>query len=325
MTGSERILVTGASGMIGRHLCPVLTEAGHTIVAGIRGGYGDTGITGETLVTGDLVNLGSFDPARLQGIRQIVHLAALAHRGPEIPDSAYEQVNFRAPLAIARAAAEAGCRRFTFISSIKVLGDTSPAGKALDDASIPAPPDAYSRAKRQAEQALAELASATGMDCISLRPPLVHAAEAGGNIGRLLKLCINGGMHGLPVPLGSTRNHRSLISARHLADAIRTVIEHPGKISGAYALADQAPLSTGDIIRELAAGMGRKAPLLPFPAGLLAAMIRLAGKAGLADRLLGDLSVDDRRFRRDFGWQSATDSRAELRLTGEEYARMHSL
>lgn len=313
-----RILVTGANGFVGRTVCTRLTKAGHIVVAGLRR-EADNAIPGahDSLIVGDLASWQPA-PAQLARIEQIVHLAAIAHR-QGVDETRYEAVNHHATIRLARAAADAGCRQFIFISSIKVLGDVSPAGRAFDDASPPAPPDAYARSKLNAERELVFLSRLTGMSVIILRPPLVHGPAATANMGRLLRLCAKGGIRGLPVPLGRTDNRRSLIAVDSLADAIAAVVSHPENTTGAYALADQPALSTAAMIRALSAGMVRRPPLFGLPPAWLGMILRLLGKQRLAERLLSDLVIDDRRFRTDFGWQPMADSAENLRQTGAAY------
>ena len=304
------IAITGATGFVGKPLCQALIEAGYRIKPMSRELLGD--LAREQSRREHLM------PALFEGVDQVVHLAAIAHRGG-VDDSAYDAVNHHAALVLAHAAAEAGCKRFIFLSTAKVLGDTSPPGKGFTDSDPPAPPDAYARAKLAAEQALAELAGTTAMETISLRPPLVHGPEASANFGRLLQLCRDGGIAGLPVPLGRTGNQRSLIGLGTLIDAILAVIRSEQPVSGQYLLAEQPALATSDIIKAIADGIGKPAPVFSVPPDLLRLALTIMGKAKLADRLLGDFAVDDAGFRRDFNWQSHLTSRESIAETALTY------
>jgi nucleoside-diphosphate-sugar epimerase len=305
------IAVTGALGFVGRTLCPALVQAGYEVLPLTRQELGDLG--NPTGRSRRLV------PDLFEGVDQGVHLAAIAHR-QGVDDARYAGVNHHAVLELAHAAASAGCRRFIFLSTAKVLGDTSPPGQPFHDDWKPAPPDAYARAKLAAELDLAELAVKTGIETISLRPPLVHGANASANFERLLQLCRNGGIYGLPVPLGAIGNQRSLISVEALAAAIIAVANSGQAVSGQYLVAEQPALSTSEIIRAIADGMGKRAPLINLPETLLGFALKAIGKTSLADRLTGDFAIDDSRFRTQFNWQNDQTSYDSIAATARDHA-----
>lgn len=295
----SRILVTGAMGIVGRALCPMLTAAGHDVRATLRrAGSAPDGATESTVIP----DIGPNTDWRtaLDGIDAIVHLAArvhVMHEDPRTATAAHIRVNAEGTRRLAEAAAAAGVRRLLFVSSIKVYGD-APAGMPLSEATPPHPDDPYGESKWRAEQALARIGVARGLETVILRPPLVYGPGVGGNMLALLKLCCSG----LPLPLGAADNRRSLIALHNLTDAICLTLQHPAAAGQTYVLRDGEDLSVADLVRRLRALMGQPARLLAVPPGLLRSGLVLVGQRSMAARLLDSLVVDDAKIRRDLSW-----------------------
>ncbi len=271
MTRAAPVLVTGATGFLGKALCPLLTAHGMPVRPAGRGETGDIGP--------------QTDWRRLvDGADTVIHLAARAHimrdRAAH-PLAEFQRVNTAATAALARAAAEAGVKRFVFVSTVKVLGETS--RHALTAGDPAAPQDPYAVSKWQAEQALTGYADA--FDLVILRPPLVYGPGVRGNFLSLLRAIDRG----WPLPLGRVDNRRSLIHRGNLADAIRAALGAP---PGVYLPSDREDLSTPDMIRRLAAALDRPARLIDVPAGALKLGAALLGRAAALGRLAGSLTVD---------------------------------
>jgi nucleoside-diphosphate-sugar epimerase len=272
MTGAAApILVTGATGFLGKALCPLLTAQGMPVRPAGRGETGDIGP--------------QTDWRRLvDGVDTVIHLAARAHimrdRAAD-PLAEFQRVNTAATASLARAAADAGVKRFVFISTVKVQGETS--DHALTAGDPAAPRDPYAISKWQAEQGLADHAGA--FDLVVLRPPLVYGPGVRGNFLTLLRAVDRG----WPLPFGRIDNRRSLIHRGNLADAIRAALSVP---PGVYLPSDREDLSTPGMIRRLADALGRRARLIDSPPGLLRIGATLAGRGAALDRLAGSLTVD---------------------------------
>lgn len=235
-----RVLVTGATGFIGRALCADFSGNGWQVTAG------------------DLRQPGWEDA--LQGNQVIVHLAGVAHtRGAP---ALYEEVNVAATERLASAAVRAGVRRLVFVSSIKVNGEATPPDRPFQATDTPAPQDHYGQSKWRAEQLLARV---PGLDVVVVRPPLVYGPGVRANFLRLLRLVDTG----LPLPFGSIRNRRSLIYLGNLVSLLRRCAEYPGAAGKTFLAADGEDLSTPELARRMARALGRTAHLLPFPAFLL--------------------------------------------------------
>jgi nucleoside-diphosphate-sugar epimerase len=234
----------------------------------------------------------------LEGIDAVIHLAARVHRLHDTatdPEDAYRQVNTVGTLRLAEAAAAAGCRRFVFFSTVKVLGE----GGAFDgNAAGRSPEDPYGRSKFEAEVGLRNLSASTGMEVVCIRPPLVYGPGVKANFLRLM----NWVHRGVPLPLSSVENRRSLVYVGNLVDAAIRCLSSERIPGFAYSVTDGEDISTANLIRSIAGAMGKSATLFPCPVGLLRCAGTIAGKGAEVRRLTESLTVSDAAFRRDFGW-----------------------
>jgi nucleoside-diphosphate-sugar epimerase len=289
----SQILITGASGFVGSALVPALAPHHRVVLAARRAMPGEAC---ESRIVGEIGPETDWSLA-LRGIDCVVHLAGLAHVTGD--PTSFRRINTAGTLHLAEAAQRAGVARFVFLSSVKVNGEATTARPFRDD-DTPLPAGPYGESKWAAEQGLAQLAAAGQMEIVILRPPLIYGPGVKANMLALLRLC----RRGVPLPFGAIDNRRSLLYLGNLIDAIRRVVEAPARPGcRTYLLRDGEDLSTAALVRALAAGLGRPARLLPIPPRLLAAALSLAGKSAAAERLLGSLTVDDSRFRADFGWR----------------------
>lgn len=292
-----RVLVTGATGFVGRALCPVLAAAGFRVTAAAR----DASVnvpSAERIVTVPDIGPGTDWAEALKDADAVVHLAARVHRMGESKHAALAEnrrVNAEGTRRLAEAAAEAGVKRFVFLSSVKVNGESTSGRAPFSEADVPGPQDSYGISKWEAERTLASIG---GIEAVILRPPLVYGPEVKANFLTLLRVC----RAAPPLPFGSVDNRRSLLFVGNLADAIRCCLSRPEVAGKTYMLSDGEDVSTPDLIRGLARAMNRPARLLPCPPGLLRFLGGLAGKGDAVARLLDTLAVDSRKIRQDIGW-----------------------
>ncbi|MCQ4280802.1 SDR family oxidoreductase [Pseudomonas stutzeri] len=295
-----RVLVTGASGFLGSALVPVLKQQGHEVVATTRRAVSAPVQAVEYRVVGDLNGASEWD-SPLQNIDVVVHTAARVHVMDEYsrdPLSAFRQVNVFATLGLARQAAQAGVRRFVFISSIKVSGEQTRPGTPFRADDIPGPIDPYGISKLEAEVGLLALAARTGMEVVIVRPPLIYGPGVKGNFASMIKLVEKG----LPLPLGAIHNKRSLVGIGNLVDLITRCLNHPAAANQMFLVSDGQDLSTTELLKGVAEAMGKPARLVPVPAGMLQLGATLLGKKAMAQRLLGSLQVDISKTREMLDW-----------------------
>lgn len=297
---NESILVTGGSGFVGSAVIKRLNRENRAVLAAGRQGQ-DAGLPVETVRLPSLSELGPLNE-RLNSIETIVHCAARAHiMKDEMADplAEYRKVNVEGTLNLAHQAAVAGVRRFVFISSIKVNGEQTPLGRPYSAEDVAAPEDPYGVSKREAEQALQQLAEDTGMELVIIRPPLVYGPGVKGNFASMIRLVEKG----VPMPLGAVHNKRSLVGLDNLVDLIIMCIDHPAAANQVFLAGDGHDLSTTELLRGVAEAVGRPIRLIPVPEGLLMFAASVLGKKAMAQRLLGSLQVDISKARNVLGWQ----------------------
>ena len=302
-----KILVTGAAGFTGRFLCPYLSKHNHTVVPVVRAASGiETEVVVENIgaSTNWLEAIGSCDA--------VIHLAARVHvmyDGAQDPLALYRATNTDATLNLARQAAEAGVKRFVFISTIKVNGEGRDAPYREIDAA--APEDAYAISKWGAEQGLRQIELETGLEVVILRPPLIYGPGVKANFLRLMQLI----QKGWPLPLGAIDNRRSLLYLGNFVDAIRLCIEHPVAAGKTFLVDDGQTVSTPELIRAIAKAMNQPARLLPVPVTLLQLAGWMTGRSTAVSRLTGSLYMDSQAIRSQLDWVPPYSMQAGLAQT----------
>jgi nucleoside-diphosphate-sugar epimerase len=270
----------------------------------------------EDIAVGNVNGRTEWGPA-LEGIDAVVHLAARVHVLHETAVdalAAFRETNVHGTERLARAAAAAGVGRFVLLSSAGVHGlVTHPA--ALTEAAPVAPHTAYAQSKWEGELALREAANGTGLSVCVLRPPLVYGPGDPGNLSRLVRLVASG----VPLPLASVRNRRSLVYVRNLCSAIAACALHRAAGSRTYLVRDGRDVSTPELIALIAKGLGRRARLFPVPPPVLQAAAAVLGQRAAMSALLGSLALDDRAIRAEVGWQPRWSLEEGLRETMDWY------
>lgn len=315
-----RILVTGANGFVGQALCKELALRGAGVVAAVRhaGAMG----AGASAAVREIA-VGEVDGhtdwrAALQEVDAVIHLAARVHVMHETardPLAEFRQTNVAGSEHLARAAAAAGVRRLVYVSSVKVNGEETTGGHRYTENDLPSPQDPYGASKWEAEQALQRIARETGLEIVIVRPPLVYGAGVKGNFAQMLSVLDKG----LPLPLASVRNQRSLIYIGNFVDALLQCATHPAAAGNTYLVSDGEDVSTPDLLRQLGAAIGRPARLLPCPVWGLRLGGRLLGKSEQVARLLGSLQVDSGRICSELGWQPPITLQQGLQATAAWY------
>ena len=278
------VLVTGISGFIGEHLEPLLVRNGWAVRRVVRARSG----------RGDEVLIGGVGPetdwrSALVGVDAVVHLAARVHRqNDERNSERYRATNTEGTLRLAYAAANAGVRHFTFISTVLVHGRSSDGRAPFSEHDILTPRGLYGMSKAAAEIGLEKVAQETGMGVTVIRPPLVYGAGAKGNFRMLVKAV----KLGIPLPFASIRNRRAFVSVQNLTSFISYQILRPHKKFDVFLVADDEQVSTPEFIKQLAKAAGAPSRLYPLPMKVLEALFKVSGRVDAKESLMDSLELD---------------------------------
>jgi nucleoside-diphosphate-sugar epimerase len=295
------VLVTGATGFIGRHLTAALRESGAEVVAATRTAQQAPGV--ESLQF-DLARPECVLPQQLQGFDCVYHLAARVHAMHVSSDdeAQFRQLNVHATQVLAQTAASAGVRTFVYLSSIKVNGErTLDRPFTADDA--PAPQDAYGRSKWQAEQALREIEAQSGLRVVIVRPPLVYGPGVGANFRRMLALVESG----WPLPFKSVNNRRSLVNVWNLTSLLLHVRSCDCAAGRTWLVSDDDDVSTPRLMSLIGSALGkRRVRLFAMPVAGLQTLGMLAGRRNEVARLVESLQLDTSATQAALQWRATT-------------------
>jgi nucleoside-diphosphate-sugar epimerase len=321
---SDCVLITGANGFVGGAVAAHLTrDAQFAVRAATRRVDWRPPAGAEAAVVGDLAPSSDWSRA-LAGVQCVVHAAARVHvmeDRAQNPLAEYRRVNVEGTLALARQAGRAGVRRFIFVSSIKVNGESTAPAKPFRASDLALPVDAYGISKLEAEAALAAVCAETGMELVIVRPPLVYGPGVGANFQRLMHWV----RKGVPLPFAAIDNRRSLVGIDNLADLIGACIRHPAAAGQVLLASDDDDVSTPELIRKLAAVMNVRARLIAVPLGVLRLAAGFTGSSAALSRLCDSLQVDISATRNLLAWTPPVSldkglARAAAGFLNETYA-----
>jgi nucleoside-diphosphate-sugar epimerase len=299
---TQTVLITGASGFVGRPLVTALVGVGYKVLAASRNlntvGWPDDVRVARLPNLAERIN---WDPL-LAGVSYVVHLAGVAHRGATVSEEMYDRINHVATADLAAAAAKANLARLIFISSIGSQSGSS-AEHVLSEADEPRPTTGYGRSKLAAEVAL----RARGVPHTILRPVLMYGPGAPGNMGMLVRLAASP----WPLPFGALTGRRSLLAADSLIAAIQFAMKSPATRNETYIVADPDALTLAEIIVVLRAAIDRSPRLLGLPPRWLANALKIVGQDDLWQRLGGSLVASPAKLIAA-GWRPEIDTREGL-------------
>jgi UDP-glucose 4-epimerase len=291
--------VTGATGFIGHTLIDELSRRGSRVKILLRNNSSNRHFENVSLANID----GTSDYSHfLKGVDTLIHCAARAHVMKDKssdPLEDYREVNTKGTLNLARQAVDFGVKRFIFISSIKVNGESTKLGKPYTSNDAANPNDYYGQSKAEAEEQLLILAQETGLEVVIIRPTLVYGSGVKANFASLMNLVAKG----LPLPFGAINcNKRSLVSVDNLVDLIITCINHSKAVNQVFLVSDDDDVSTAEMIRYMGVALGKPARLIPVPVWCFSVVGKLLGKENVVSRLTGTLQVDISNTKKRLDW-----------------------
>lgn len=305
------ILLTGSSGFIGKALVPALKIIG-SVRCSVRSGKKENIVKSSDLYIIDDINSDTDWGNAIAGVDVVVHAAARAqvfHEANELKE--FRKINVDGTLNLARQAARAGVKRFVFVSSVKVNGESTLPYYSFTENDMPKPLDIYGISKHEAELELLKLSVDTKMEVVIVRPPLVYGSGVKGNFANMC----NWLRRGIPLPLGAVKNQRSLVALDNLVDFISLCVDYnisPKAANQVFLISDGVDVSTTQLLEKVAQAQGCSARLLPVPVSLMKWGARMLGKGEEANRLLGNLQVDSRKARDWLGWQPVITMEEQL-------------
>lgn len=313
----KKILVTGATGFIGKALVQELVEHQFRVIAGVR--CVDKTQTIQQIELGDLASAKDLI-ATLQEVDVVIHLAARAHIMHDTTDdplAEFRKVNTAGTLNLALQAAEAGVKRFIFISSIKVNGEMTDTNSPFQVELTAPPTDPYALSKYEAEHGLMSVAHTSGMEVVVIRPPLVYGTGVKANFATM----INWLAKGVPLPLGAVHNKRSLVAMENLLSFIMLCITHPKAANETFLISDREDVSTTQLLQKIIKALHKKTLLLPVPVSWMSFAAVLLGKQNVAYRLFTSLLIDSSKATDLLGWEPVITMDKQLQKIADSYKR----
>ena len=309
----KRCLITGASGFVGSALLNSLDSKHYIAVPVYRQAYSNA-----ACVAG--INKDTDWSSSLKGIDVIIHCAARVHIMADTHHDSmteFRKVNVDGTLNLARQAAKKGAKRFIFISSIKVNGESTFKESVFTEDLQEAPEDPYATSKHEAESGLREISDQTGLEVVIIRPPLVYGPGVKANFYTLLRLASTG----LPLPFGAVNNKRSMVFVGNLVDFIVNCIDHPAAANQTFLVSDTEDLSLAELLTYLRRAFGLPARLLPVPVTLFKILGFLSGKQAIVERLVGDLQIDPSKAQDLLDWRPPFSIEKGIKITADAFKK----
>ncbi|MFJ2452013.1 NAD-dependent epimerase/dehydratase family protein [Pseudomonas protegens] len=310
MSSNQNILITGASGFIGKSLLETLANKKNLTTTTLSLKQKNIHLTKNNKTATSTTKT-------LENIDIIIHLAGRAHILKETsnnPLDLYRVDNVEKTLELAKQAVSSGVKRFIFVSSIGVNGSIT-RDLPFNELSPTIPRAPYAVSKLEAELGLKKLLQGSPTELVIIRPPLVYAGHAPGNFERLIKLVNTG----LPLPFALVNNSRSMIALENLVDFIICCIDHPKAANETFLISDGTEISTTQIIKYLAKGLNRKSRLLPIPLSLIKFSTNLLGMKGIYEQLFCSLVIDSSKARNKLQWQPIISPEEAIPKAGQHY------
>lgn len=310
----NRVLITGYSGFVGSHLLDTFESLDNVNLLGRS-----TPPQCHKHLKASINSTSDYSAA-LECVDVVIHAAARVHVTANTAENTLEEfraVNSSGTLNLAKQAAAAGVKRFVFVSSIKVNGESTTNNRLFNAMDSPNPEDPYGLSKAEAEKMLFALAKETGLEVVIIRPPLVYGEGVKANFASLMRLVGKG----LPLPFGAiNRNRRSLVSVYNLVDLIKVCMEHPRAADQIFLVSDDRDISTAAMIAMMAKVQDKPNLSIPIPCWCFKMVGKLLSKEDIVDRLIGSLQVDITHTKKTLGWYPPYSIEHGFRMASEKKA-----
>ncbi len=312
----NKILVTGATGFIGRALLERLHSRQFEVVAVVRKLSDSLSTDIQQQVVDDISSATEW-ASFLSDVHVVIHTAALVHVQNDAKNSwtEFKKINVEGTLNLARQAVNAGVKRFIFISSIKVNGEMTRSGHNFTADDLIEVTEPYGLSKFQAEQKLLHLAKISGLEVVIIRPPLVYGPGVKANFKSMIKWIDKV----IVLPFGRINNKRSFIAIDNLIDLIVICIDHTKASNEVFLISDGEDISTTELLQKMAKALRKDLLLIPVPVGLMKWVAQLIGKGDIADRLFASLQVDDSKTKELLDWKPVITMDEQLQKTADAY------
>ena len=298
----KKVLVTGASGFIGKHLCSKLNKLNWNVYGTVRKFDFHSSHYDFKAIAVDEINSNTNWGNALKNVDYIIHCAGKAHLINENDNvNMYHSTNTEGTKNLAQQAVEAGVKKLIFLSSVKVNGESTndiSNNKIFTNNSKIDPKDPYSVSKFEGEKLLWKISSETDLEVVVVRLPLVYGKGVKGNLARLIKLVRSG----IPLPFSMIVNKRTMIGIDNLVDLLIRCIDHVDAAGKTFLVSDGKDISTPELIKLIALSMEKRAYLFPLPISLLKFLGSIFGKRKEINRLVGSLRVDNNYVREKLNW-----------------------
>ncbi|MBT3981911.1 MAG: NAD-dependent epimerase/dehydratase family protein [Bacteriovoracaceae bacterium] len=308
-----KVLITGASGFVGRRLCQYLQGLDLELVGTSRKKIEIDGV--KTEVVGELSEETNWENA-LRGVDTVVHLAARVHimdDSVENPKLEYLKANFLGTKKLVQDAIALGAKKFVFISTIKVNGEGKESAYTEEDQ--PETQDPYGASKLEAENYLLSEEITSKIEVLILRPPLIYGPGVRANFQMLVKIISSGFF----IPFNPEKNVRSMVYIDNFCSIIKSAISYNGDFPQVFLASDGGNFSTSKLIRSIGSSFGRKYPILPIPDSLMLFLLSIVGKKSVADRLYGSLWIDNSKLKKVLNWSPEVGPEEAIKITSRSF------
>ncbi len=294
-------LVTGASGLVGRKITKDLLPFAKKIYAVSRNINSLQATQKIKIIRIESLDDLANNKKILSNVDVLIHTAAAKEKfiNQLIRPQDYFNINFKSTLNLANQANRFGVKRFIFLSSIKVNGETSNPNKPFNSKSKPNPRTIYAKSKFYAEQDLIKLSRISKMEIVILRPPSVYGLDSKNFLallGGLIKLRI-------PLPFLLLNNKRSFISIENLSSVIVNCSFNPNAKSKILLVSDNYDIRMLDLLNLIANFSNKKIFLFKFPSIYFKIIFNFLGLNFIYQRIFCSLEVNIKDTITILGWE----------------------